>query len=68
MASRYAGVVGVPAVFPAAFFPELAQVQGDQGARRILVRHAAETSTIDFPEGSFDVDTPADEFILKHLQ
>ncbi|HVJ07792.1 MAG TPA: nucleotidyltransferase family protein [Acidisarcina sp.] len=65
VASRYAGVGGVPAVFPSAFFPELAFVQGDQGARQILPQHAVETSYVDFPQGEFDVDTHADELALK---
>lgn len=71
VASRYTGragreILGVPSVFGSAFFPELAAVQGDQGARGVLVRHAAETGYVDFPQGSFDVDTPADELILKY--
>lgn len=65
VASRYGGIAGVPAVFASGFFPELATVEGDQGARHILAQHAAEASYIDFPQGSFDVDTPADEWMLK---
>ncbi len=65
VASRYAGVVGVPAVFASTFFPELAAIQGDRGARHILLQHSAQTSYVDFPRGNFDVDTPADELLLK---
>jgi molybdenum cofactor cytidylyltransferase len=56
--------VGVPAVFGSAFYPELAAVRGDRGARHILTLHASETSYVDFPQGSFDVDTPADQLLM----
>ena len=55
VASRYADRHGVPAYFPATTFPELLQLSGDQGARRLL----AAARAIDLPGGELDVDTPA---------
>ena len=55
-ASAYAGRRGVPAYFPATSFPELLQLTGDTGARRLL-RDAA---TIDLPHGEIDIDTAKD--------
>jgi len=56
-ASRYGGRPGVPAIFSAAFYPELMAVTGDRGARGILERHASAVTCVDFPEGEADLDT-----------
>lgn len=58
VASRYAGLRGVPAVFPRNTFTALAALRGDQGARALLRDDA---NPIDFiaPHASGDVDTPA---------
>lgn len=55
-ASAYAGRNGVPAYIPAAFFPQLAQLTGDSGARDLL----RTAPTIPLPHGELDIDTPAD--------
>jgi molybdenum cofactor cytidylyltransferase len=57
-ASAYAGKSGVPAVFAASFFPELMQLEGDRGARDLILRHGAQT--VDWPEGIHDIDLPED--------
>ena len=57
-AAQYAGRLGVPAVFPAALFPELMAVEGDRGARGILEEHASQVTAVDFPGGELDLDTP----------
>ena len=42
IACRYAsGALGVPALFARRFFPELAALSGDRGARALFTRHAA---------------------------
>ncbi|MGI9343736.1 MAG: nucleotidyltransferase family protein [Gammaproteobacteria bacterium] len=58
-AAGYAGVRGVPAVFPARCHDSLAGLHGDHGARR-LIEAEAEVTVVDMPEAAFDVDTPAD--------
>lgn len=57
-ASEYAGRIGVPAVFSAELFPELLEIQGDQGARQVIERHADAVQVIDWPEGALDIDSP----------
>lgn len=57
-ACAYAGTLGVPAVLPRRFFPELSNLQGDRGARSILLREGA--AALPFPDGEMDLDTPAD--------
>jgi molybdenum cofactor cytidylyltransferase len=59
-ASAYAGVLGVPAAFVSAVFPELATLAGDQGARSILRRDPSRVRALDFPSGAIDIDTPQD--------
>lgn len=58
IASTYSGIRGVPALFPAARFPELRALTGDRGARGLLL--GAEVLEVPFPGGELDVDTPAD--------
>ena len=61
VACRYAsGALGVPALFARCFFPELAALSGDRGARALFARHAAALATVSFPAGDADIDTPAD--------
>lgn len=59
VASGYAGIAGVPAVFPAAWRASLASLNGDQGARRLL-RDCRECQVVDAPELAFDLDQPDD--------
>lgn len=58
-ASYYDGKPGVPAVFPARYFPRLSELRGDSGAASIL-RQAHEVSLVAWPEGAIDLDSPAD--------
>jgi molybdenum cofactor cytidylyltransferase len=60
VACAYAGAIGVPALFPRAWFPALAELRGDRGARRILEARRAELRELPFPEGDVDLDTPED--------
>jgi molybdenum cofactor cytidylyltransferase len=59
VASRYAGVLGVPALFDASLFPDLMVLEGDVGARTVI-RDAAPAAAVEWPEGAEDVDTPED--------
>jgi len=58
VACAYGGSLGIPAILPAQFFPELLALKGDRGAKPILLRENA--LTIPFPEGAWDLDTPED--------
>jgi len=63
LASAYAGRNGVPAYFPAAFFSELTQLQGDSGARNLLVS----ARSIPLAGGELDIDTPDDLALARTL-
>lgn len=60
VAAEYAGILGVPALFDKAFFPALAALQGDRGARPLIRQHRDQCLGIPFAEGAIDLDTPQD--------
>jgi CTP:molybdopterin cytidylyltransferase MocA len=64
-ASSYAGVIGVPAVFPKRWFGDLESLTGDRGARMLIREHADDTIVLPCPEAAFDIDTEADALVLK---
>lgn len=59
VASFYAERPGVPAVFPASSFAELARLEGDRGAGRLLLESSSLT-LVPWPEGACDLDRPED--------
>lgn len=60
VATRYADTLGVPALFDRSLFDELLTLRGDEGARSIIRRRAADAVAIDPPAALADIDTPAD--------
>jgi molybdenum cofactor cytidylyltransferase len=59
-ASGYAGSNGLPALFPAALFPELRALDGDAGCADVLARHAEQVVPVPLAGGELDVDSPED--------
>ncbi|GAB4271833.1 MAG: nucleotidyltransferase family protein [Methylomicrobium sp.] len=59
-AAFYFETVGVPAVFPSAFFDELTILQGDRGAKRLLLKYEANLLKTPLPEAELDIDTKDD--------
>jgi molybdenum cofactor cytidylyltransferase len=57
---KYAGTVGVPALFNRRIFAELLSLEGDHGAKKIIERYTKEIIEIDFPGGEIDIDTITD--------
>ena len=67
VASRYAGTLGAPALFGKRYFPELAALSGDRGAKALLDRHAARVIELPCREAEIDVDTKDDyDELLKN--
>lgn len=58
-AAGFSDRLGPPAIIPRSFWPQLAALRGDQGARSLLEWHAEHT-TVAMPHAAFDVDTPED--------
>ncbi|MEY3369015.1 MAG: hypothetical protein RI973_2170 [Bacteroidota bacterium] len=66
-AADYGEAPGPPAIFGRNFFDELSGLEGQQGARKILLKHRGQLASLSFPEGNFDLDTPADLEKLRGL-
>jgi molybdenum cofactor cytidylyltransferase len=60
LAARYAGTVGVPALFRREVFATLQQMPDDAGARDLLRGGDVAVEPFDLPEAATDIDTPAD--------
>ena len=62
---QYANTVGTPAYFHKSMFAELLELEGDGGAKGLLLKHAEGLEIVQFPEGKVDIDTEADYRNLK---
>ena len=60
VASRYADTLGIPALFARSCFAELLRLDDAGGAKPLITLDPTRVAQVDFPKGSFDVDTPAD--------
>ena len=60
VASEYNGTIGTPVLFHASLFGELKKLQGDIGAKKLLMHRLEEIETVEFPEGDIDIDTETD--------
>ena len=60
VACEYQNAIGVPALFHKNLFPELLALDAQTGAKQLIKKYHALAAAISFPEGAFDVDTPAD--------
>jgi molybdenum cofactor cytidylyltransferase len=60
VACAYAKTLGIPALFGRACFGELAGLEGDAGAKRIIERHRDVVRVVGFERGATDVDTRDD--------
>ncbi len=60
IAAQYANTLGVPALFSQKFFPALASLPDNAGAKQILLKHAAEVLPVPMELAATDIDTPLD--------
>ena len=56
----YSKTFGVPILFGSAYFNELMQLTGDEGAKKIAMAHEDDMVTVPFPKGKVDIDTEED--------
>lgn len=59
-ASAYAGTLGIPALFGRVYFAALLTLEGDRGAKALILSHPSDVVAVPFPGGELDIDTPAD--------
>jgi molybdenum cofactor cytidylyltransferase len=64
IASGYGGNFGVPAVFPREFLLELQQLDGEQGAKKIIKKYPHRVKSVSFHGGALDLDIPEDCALL----
>jgi len=60
VASSYNGTLGVPALFDKSHFEELLALQGNEGAKKLLLKYSNELHAVPFPLGMIDIDTIGD--------
>ncbi|AKD04205.1 nucleotidyltransferase family protein [Pontibacter korlensis] len=60
VASAYAETLGTPVLFDRKYFKELLSLQGQEGAKKIIMRHRIDAVPISFPLGTIDIDTVED--------
>ncbi len=60
IACSYNNTLGVPVLFDKKFFPELMLLKGQDGAKKLLIKHKESVAAIPFPLGSIDIDTIED--------
>ncbi|WP_436515184.1 nucleotidyltransferase family protein [Ekhidna sp. To15] len=68
VACEYEEVKGVPTLFGSKYFDELLQLDGDQGAKKIIQKHQSVLKIVRFDQGNFDIDTPEDLERLKSFE
>ena len=56
------GRPGNPVLWPRAFFPEILDIWGDNGARQLIERYADRVTRVEVADAGihFDIDTPDD--------
>jgi molybdenum cofactor cytidylyltransferase len=60
VACAYNNTLGVPALFSRDYFAQLLNLQGHDGAKKILTSQKHNTAVIPFALGEIDIDTPTD--------
>lgn len=65
VACQYENSFGPPALFYKTILPELMQLKGDAGAKKILAQHSKDATTVLFTKGNIDIDTEEDYKTLQ---
>ncbi|GAB2790217.1 nucleotidyltransferase family protein [Dyella kyungheensis] len=60
LACGHEGALSPPCIFPMTYAEELSALQGPQGARSLLEKHAAQVDAFDLPAALADIDEPDD--------
>jgi molybdenum cofactor cytidylyltransferase len=60
VACRYAGTLGVPALFDRSCFADLIALPADSGAKTLMTARPNDVAAVAFERGAIDIDTPED--------
>ncbi len=66
--SQYKQGAGPPSYFEAATFPEMEQLDGDDGAKAVVNKYYDQIATIKFEKGHLDIDEVKDLDILRLME
>lgn len=58
--SMYEGISGPPVFFHKTLIPQLMELSGDSGARKVVESNKTECASVSFPAGIIDIDTRDD--------
>ncbi len=56
----FGSVIGVPAIFPKEIYTDIIQLQGDSGAKKIILNNMSSVVVVDMPSAKIDIDTTDD--------
>lgn len=59
-AAKYLDTVGIPAIFPRSMYSQLILLEGDLGAKKLLLENHDNMQLIEMPEAAIDIDRPED--------
>ena len=60
VASEYAQIIGVPALFADSLFSELLNLETENGAKQIIKKYISTVEKVCVPEAEIDIDTQSD--------
>jgi molybdenum cofactor cytidylyltransferase len=60
IASAYNDTIGTPALFSKKYFTALQELEGQEGAKKIIMKYGEDTTSVNFPAGGIDIDTNED--------
>jgi len=64
-ACGYNDTIGTPALFDKAYFNELLELKGGEGAKKLLTKYADVATIVPFEKGKIDIDTLQDFELLS---
>lgn len=66
VACTYQNTIGTPVLLGKQWFNELLNLQGQEGAKKILIQNQDKVLVVPFPQGGIDIDTPKDyQYLLN---
>ncbi|SFG40347.1 nucleotidyltransferase family protein [Pontibacter chinhatensis] len=68
VASAYKDTIGTPVLFDKRYFPDLLSLQGQEGAKKVVLKYKQDAATVPFPLGYIDIDTAEDYDSLINLK
>lgn len=67
VASSYSETLGTPVLFHQKYFVELLELKGQEGAKKLIKKHAEDVASVSFEKGNIDIDTEEDYEKLSSL-